>query len=144
VRLLRGTLGGMKEDDRREQTGRHQGHEDRGPEGTEFLDLEMSRVLFGEAEGLAREAARDLLRDALKERLRERLGPRLQAIAHVAADALADDVEANLGIEDLIRAHGERRRNVEERLRAALWGEEPGSKAPKPDAGRGGRKRSSR
>jgi hypothetical protein len=134
---------GMKEDDRRERKGPDQGphgHQGRGPEGTEFLDLEMSRVLFGEAEGLAREAARDLLRDALKERLRERLGPRLQAIANVAADALADDVEANLGIEDLIRAHGERRRSVEEKLRAAISGD----KAPRPDAGRGGRKRPSR
>jgi hypothetical protein len=124
----------MEEDDsgeRRERRGPDRG---RGPEGTEFLDLEMSRVLFGEAEGLAREAARDLLREALKARLRERLGPRLEAIAHVAADALADDVEANLGIEDLIRTHRERRRDTEEKLRAALSIEPPragGRKRPR-------------
>ena len=114
-----------------------------GPTGTEFLDLEMSRVLYGEAEGLAREAVRDILRGALQERLRARLGNRLEAIAHLAADALADEVEANLGIERIVRSQGERKRDVEERLRIALTREE-GPPAPAPPAPRSAPRRTRR
>src|SRR5687767_3629863 len=56
---------------------RHERREERGPVGTEFLDLEISKLLYGQATRLATEAARQLLLDAIKERLRERLGDRL-------------------------------------------------------------------
>lgn len=134
------------QDDDREGKGngpRGPGRRDAGPQGTEFLDLEISRVLFGEAEGLARESVRDILRGALQERLRARLGNRLEAIAHLAADALADEIEANLGIERIVRSQGERKRDVEERLRIALTREEK-APAPAPPAPRSAPRRTRR
>jgi len=123
----------MQHDDH-DHDGKHGDQGRGGPEGTQFLDLEISRVLFGEAENLAREAVRDLLRESLRDRLRERLGTRLEALAHVAADALAEEVEANLGIESIIRDQSAKKRDIEERLRAALsLGEQP--RRPHPSGG---------
>jgi hypothetical protein len=116
-------------------------HDDRrrggGPEGTEFLDLEITRVLYGEAEKLARESVRDILRGALQARLRERLGARLEALARVAADALADEVETNLRIEELVRAQAAKKKDVEERVRAAMASDEPSAGPREPRAPRG-------
>jgi len=91
-----------------------------GPEETTFLDLEISKVLAGEAESLGREAAREILKDAIKARLRERLGDRLERLGRLAADELADDIEANLDIESRIAARREARRSLEERVGDAL------------------------
>ncbi|MFO0551531.1 MAG: hypothetical protein U0271_24300 [Polyangiaceae bacterium] len=104
-----------------------------GPQGSEFLDLEISRVLYSEASALARDAVRDILREAIRERIRSRMGQELEAIARIAADELVDDVTANLGIERQISARrDERRRDTEERLRAVF------GKAPPPREGEGG------
>jgi hypothetical protein len=103
-----------------DEGGRHDERRPRGPEGTEFLDLEITKVLAAEAEGLAREAARELVREALRERLRERIGPELERIGHLAADRLADDLEANLAIEDVIVERKEKRRAQDESFRAAM------------------------
>jgi hypothetical protein len=107
--------------------GHHERHHDEPPHGshrsppdTEFLDLEISKVLFGEASKLAREVGIELLKEALRARLKERLGSTLDAIAHLAADDLADDVEANLAIEALIEARRERKKAAEARLRDVL------------------------
>jgi hypothetical protein len=97
-------------DDRSGDRSRREGGPDhgggaRGPEGTEWLDLELSKVLSARADALTRGVAEELIRDAIKERLRERLGPRLEAIGRHAADKLADAAEASLDIEARIAAH---------------------------------------
>jgi hypothetical protein len=92
-----------------------------GPPDTSFLDLEMSKVLYGEAAALTREAAREILKEAIKTRLRERLGPTLEAIARVAADELADDVEANLDIEARIAARQKARVGRDEALKKVFY-----------------------
>ncbi|MDI3282286.1 hypothetical protein [Polyangium sp. 15x6] len=103
---------------------RHEGHGEgrqaEGPEGTDFLDLEVSKVLYSEAAALTRAAAREILKDAIKERLRARLGPRLEAIARIAADELADDIEANLAIESVVEGRRHARAAREEAIRKAL------------------------
>ncbi|MEB2311778.1 MAG: hypothetical protein OZ921_17595 [Sorangiineae bacterium] len=123
--------------------GRHHHHHDgegggdaRGPgaRDTEFLDLEISQVLLGEARRAARGVAVELMQEALRERLRERLGERLAAIGRLAADILADDVEANLAVESTIGARRERGREIEERLRAAV-----GASGAEPSPGGGER-----
>jgi hypothetical protein len=95
-------------------------HERRGPEGTEFLQVEMSKVLAAEAYDMARDAARDILREAIRERVRERVGDRLVELARIVADDLVDDFEANLAIEGQIEARKASRAATEEKLRAAL------------------------
>lgn len=89
-----------------------------GPEGTEFLQLEMSRVLYGEARELARDAARELIREAIRERLRQRVGDRLRAVGVLVADELAGELEANLDIERRIDAQRRTKQAIEEKLRA--------------------------
>ena len=97
--------------DQRHAHGRHgHDHDGGGPRETEFLDLEISKVLASLASGLARRAADELILDAIKVRLRERMGDRIDALARTAADELVDDVEANLDIEARIAARGDARR----------------------------------
>ena len=88
-----------------------------GPPGTDFLDLEISQVLYGEAAGVARDAFRELVKDAIKARLKERLGSRIEALAKIAADELADDVETNLAIEALVNGRKQARREREDAIR---------------------------
>jgi hypothetical protein len=111
---------GRDESDRGER-GHRDGPDQRergGPQGSEFLDLEISQVLLSEANRLARGAALDIVREAMRERLQERLGAKLEAVGRLAADELADDVEANLEIEARFVRRREQRESLEERLRA--------------------------
>ncbi len=96
------------------------GREGRGPGGPEFLDLELTQMLFAEGERMAKAVALDLMREAIRERLAERLGDQLAAIGHLAADELADDVEANLAIEARIGERQAAKSDLAERLAAAL------------------------
>lgn len=114
----------------------------RGPEGTEFLDLEISQVLFAQASEVAKDAALDLMREAMRERLRERLGDRLRALGRLAADELADDFEANLEIEARIAARKESAGGLEQKLRDALHGG-GGERAPSAAVKSSRRKRAS-
>jgi hypothetical protein len=98
----------------------HGGGERRGPPDTSFLDLEMSKVMYAEAQQLAREAGRELVREAIKARLRERLGPEIEAIARIAADEMADDLLANLDIEARIDDRRRARQGLEGRVLEAL------------------------
>jgi histone H3/H4 len=109
---------------------RGEGQRERGPEGTEFLDLEISKVLYEEAAGLTRAAVRDILREAIAKRLRERLGDRLEAIARLAADELADDVEANLDIEARIAARRQTRAARDAAVQDALFPGKPPREEP--------------
>lgn len=95
-----------------------------GPTDTQFLDLEISQVLYGEASGVARDAFRELLREAVKARLKERFGAKIDALAKIAADELADDIETNLSIEASIRARKDALRGREEAIRRALGQDE--------------------
>ncbi|MEK6608351.1 MAG: hypothetical protein AABZ30_11865 [Myxococcota bacterium] len=123
-------MNGHRHDDEHCGSERHDGGEgagggqrrDTGAAGTEFLDLEISQALGAEAERIARKALRELLEDAAEKRLKERLGPKLEALARLAADALADDLEANLAIEEVITRHGEARKDRAERAREAMRG----------------------
>jgi hypothetical protein len=109
-----------------------------GPNGTDFLDLEISQVLYSEAEKLTRDVVGDILRDAIELRLRERLGDKLGAIGRLAADALADDVEANLAIEQRIQQHRDHRRSAEGQLREILFGKGGGARGEGSGEGSGG------
>jgi hypothetical protein len=105
-------------------------HDRGGPPDTEFLDLEISRVLYGEAKDIAREAARDLMREAIRERLRQRIGDRLRAVGVLVADQLADEVEANLAIEQRIEAQRSRTREVDRKLRELFGITDEGAEKP--------------
>jgi hypothetical protein len=95
---------------------RHSGRGDRGeecggdrPDGrggrpeTRFLQLEMSQVLYGEAEGVTKQAFRELLVEAAKARLRERFGDKITGLAQLAVDELLEDVRYSLDIEARIQ-----------------------------------------
>jgi hypothetical protein len=91
---------------------RHEGdrHDDHGgPEGTQFLQLEVSRWLESEARSRGDEVVRELLVSAIRARLEERLGERLRALGAAIADEIADDLEASLAIEQRIDARRVRR-----------------------------------
>jgi hypothetical protein len=112
--------------DDRDGRGHHQGdsgsdgrREDRGGSDTRFLQLEMSRVLYTEAEEVTKPALRQLLLEAAKDRLRARFGESITRLAQLAVDELLVDIEASLDVEDQIQ----RRRDSgdgDARLRAAL------------------------
>jgi hypothetical protein len=93
-----------------------------GAEGTEFLDLEISRVLHGRAQSMARGAAEEIIRDAIKARLKERIGAQLEALGRIVGDELADDIEANLEIEARIAARRELRESGRGQLDELFFG----------------------
>lgn len=107
--------------------GRHQGHDcharhQRGGPDTRFLQLEMSEVLYGEAEPLAKEAFRQLLLEEAKTRLRERFGNQIAGLAQLAVDELMQDVLASLEVEERIRQRNRDREARRERLANILKG----------------------
>ena len=101
------------------------GDHDHGPEGTGFLELELSRMLAGKASEMVRDAFGDLLREALREALHARLGDRIAALADVVAEDFAADVEANLAIEQTIDQRRSLKAEVGERARKAFLGAPP-------------------
>jgi len=118
-----------------------------GPD-TRFLQLEMSRVLYADAEAVARPALRELLLEAAKQRLRERFGQTIDELARLAVDELLDEVMASLEIEGKIRARGGRGEQTQERLREIFArlgaGDEPGAPERERPAPRGRSARSRR
>jgi hypothetical protein len=121
---------GDRPGDGREGGGDRQGGGRGGPEGSEWLQLEVSRVMYGRAEAFTTEAAEELLREAVKARLRERLGPRLEAIGRLAADRFIADLEASLDIEARITARRDARQGVERLVDEVLGRGAPGGDAP--------------
>jgi hypothetical protein len=95
--------------------GHDHDHGHGGPD-TSFLDLEMSKVLYSEAETVTREAYRELLKEAAKRHLEARWGDRISALAKLAVDELIDDAEASLAIEAQIEARNHSRQAVEDRV----------------------------
>lgn len=96
--------------------------EHRGRDGsdTRFLQLEMSRVLYAEAQGVTKQAFRELLLDAAKARLRERLGETITRLAQLATDELVADIEASLDIEDQIERRRDSSGGTPDRVREAF------------------------
>ena len=96
-----------------------------GPDGgpgsdTQFLQLEMSRVLYAEAQGVTKQAVRELLLEAAKAHLRERFGETITRLGQLATDELLTDIEASLEIEERIHHRRESSGGTEDRLREAL------------------------
>ncbi len=123
----RDNRGGPRDDRGGDGSHDHRLHGDGGGRGpgpdTRFLQLELSQVLYSEAEAVARPAFRDLLLEAAKQRLRERFGGEITALAHLAVDDLLDGMRASFEIESRIQEHGEEGRQPNERLRElfAAW-----------------------
>jgi hypothetical protein len=132
----RGADGPRGRGDQGQHNGGDRGGSDRGrggPPGTEFLDLELSKVLYGRAQSMSRSVAEEIIRDAIRARIKERLGPRLEAIGRLAADELIGDIEANLEIEATIAARREARRAMEGEIGAAVRGVGVGAAPPDSD-----------
>ncbi len=91
----------------------------RGGADTRFLQLEMSRVLYSEAEEVAKPAFRELLLEAAKDHLRARFGDTITRLAQLAVDELLIDIEASLDVEDQIQRRHESG-GTDDRLREAL------------------------
>ena len=119
-----GPRDGRGDDRSRDHRPHHEGGE-RGPgPDTRFLQLELSQVLYSEAEAVARPAFRDLLLEAAKDCLRERFGDQITALARLAIDELMKGMEASFEVEAQIQRHNdERREPYDERLRelVAAW-----------------------
>jgi hypothetical protein len=119
-----GNRGGSRNDrgddrsreDRPRSEGGERGRGGPGPD-TRFLQLELSQVLYTEAEAVARPAFRDLLLEAAKDRLRERFGKEITALAQLAVDELLNDAQASFEIEARVQQYSEERRQPSERLR---------------------------
>ena len=115
-----GSRNGRGDDRSREHRPRSEGGErDRGGPGpdTRFLQLELSQVLYAEAEEVTRPAFRDLLLEAAKDRLRDRFGKEITALARLAVDELLDGAQASFEIEARVQEYNEERRRPSERLR---------------------------
>jgi hypothetical protein len=106
----------------RDNRPRNEGERGPGPD-TRFLQLEMSQVLYSEAEAVARPAFRALLLEAAKDRLRERFGDEITALANLAVDDLLDGMRASFEIESRVQRHGEEQHQPNERLQElfAAW-----------------------
>lgn len=106
----------------------HDRSNDRGPEGTQFLQLELSRWLEGQGRDEGHGIVRELLKRAIAARLEERLGERIAALGTAIADEIADDFEANLLIEAQIDARRDAKKSAIERAQSALRSEGKKSK----------------
>jgi len=99
----------------------------RGPQGpqgqgadTRFLQLEMSRVLYAEAEGVTKQALRELLLEGAKAHLRDRFGETITRLAQLATDELLADIEASLDVEAQIQRRRDSGGSPSDRLREAF------------------------
>ena len=115
-----GSRDGRGDDRSRERQPRSDGGGP-GPGGpgadSRFLQLELSQVMYAEAEAVARPAFRDLLLEAAKDRLRERFGEEITALAQLAVDELLNGAQASFEIEARIQQRNEERRPPSEQLR---------------------------
>jgi len=110
---------GRRDDRQRREDCDQEGPHGRGPD-TRFLQLEMSELLYAEAESVTQEAFRDLLMEAAKSRLRERFGDQIVGLAQLAVDEVMGDVFASLDIEARIRQQNRERQGRRERLSGIL------------------------
>ena len=104
-----------QEQEEREQKNSNQ-YEDHGNEALQFLDLELSKMLLGEAGKLAFDAYRKILIEKLEVKLKEKLGVEIDALAELAADDFIEDMRTNLEIEARINARAEIRKKQTRKL----------------------------
>ena len=108
-----------------------------GPD-TSFLDFELHKVMYDEAEAIVREAYRELVKDAAKRRMQEVWGARIEALATLAVDEAMADADANLEIQALIESRNDAKRKLEQQVQAIIGGESSGgsgeAEAPAEDA----------
>jgi hypothetical protein len=109
----------MSHHDEHDETCEHEAEGGGGPD-TRFLDFELHKVMYGEAEAIVREAYRELLKDAVKQRLQVRWGARIRALAELAADEAMADADASFEIQARIEARNAARRSVEDRIQAII------------------------
>jgi hypothetical protein len=81
------------------------------------MQLEMSQVLYAEAESVTKQAFRELLVEAAKVRFRERFGDEINGLAQLAVDELMHDVRSSLDIEACIQERNDDRGRTKDRLR---------------------------
>jgi hypothetical protein len=132
-------------DDRRRDHGHDHGHDDcggrrrrgdrddergSGPD-TRFLQLEMSEVLYAEAESVTKDALRQLLLEECKARFRERFGDQITGLAQLAVDELMQDIFASLEVEARIRHRNRDQDARRERLEGIL--KTGGEQSDRPD-----------
>ena len=98
----------------------------------------MSRVLYGEAEGVTKQAFRELLLEAAKAHLRARFGDTITRLAQLATDELLADIEASLDVEEQIQRRHESDGGPPDRLREALGRKQPDRGEPAPERKSGG------
>jgi hypothetical protein len=113
--------------DQRDERGAPPGDSGRGREGggrngpdTQFLQLEMSRVLYEDARRVTKQALKELLLDAAKDHLRKRFGATITRLGELATEELLRDIESSLDIEDQIRQRQETTGDTPDSLREAL------------------------
>jgi hypothetical protein len=109
----------MTHHDEHDDTCEHEAEGGDGPD-TRFLDFELHKVMYSEAESIVREAYRELLKDAVKQRLQTRWGARITALAELAADEAMADADANFEIQARIEARNAARRSLEDRIQAII------------------------
>ncbi len=98
----------------------------------------MSRVLYGEAEGVTKQAFRELLLEGAKDHLRARFGDTITRLARLATDELLADIEASLDVEEQIqRRHGSDG-SPPDRVREALARKRPDRGQPSAERKGGG------
>lgn len=102
----------------------HDGDNGGGP-NTEFLDFELDKVMYDEAESVVREAFRELLKDAAKRRVQEVWGQRIEALARLAVDEALADNAANFAIQAQIAARNDAKRALEDKVKSIISGDDP-------------------
>ena len=132
--------------DRERRPGGEGGDRDRGGprSDTRFLQLEMSQLLYSEAEAVTRPAFRELLLEAAKDRLRERFGEEITALANLAVDEALNDMQASFDVEARIQQYGDERRRPFERLQEIVGARRARGESRPARAGRPQRRTSAR
>jgi murein endopeptidase len=115
-------------DNQQDHQEHNQRDHQRGAPNTQFLDLEISKVLFSDAQQTTREAFHELLKEAAKEELKAKFGEQIQALASLAVDEFIHNTAANLAIESRIQQRQQDQRSFEERLRT-LFQNDSGTKS---------------
>jgi len=98
----------------------HDHHDDPGGPDTRFLDLELDKVMYDEAESIVREAYRELLKDAAKIRMQEVWGQRIAELAYLAVDEAMADNDASFKIQAIIAARNEAKQALEDKIQAII------------------------
>ena len=118
----------------RRRRGDGSGRDQGGPD-TRFLQLEMSKVLYADAESVTKQALRELLLEEAKARFRERFGDQIRGLAQLAVDELMQDIIASLEVEAHIQERNEDRQDRSERLAEILGGYEEDDDPDEEDEG---------